>query len=124
MKYGILNAQLRRTIAGACQTVGSEIEICGLLTDNGYFIESMDRILSSPEDRFWGIELNPPVLFADIRRSIFILYSAKIVSSEYLRRSYSALTDPVREVMCKKHQLLKVQKTEGKEDGCVCFCLS
>jgi proteasome lid subunit RPN8/RPN11 len=39
MKYRILNTQLRRTIAEARQAAKSGMEICGLLIDNGYFIE-------------------------------------------------------------------------------------
>jgi proteasome lid subunit RPN8/RPN11 len=39
MKYRILNTQLRRTIAEACRLANGGMEICGLLIDNGYFIE-------------------------------------------------------------------------------------
>jgi proteasome lid subunit RPN8/RPN11 len=39
MKYKILNAHLRRTIAEARQAAKGGLEICGLLIDNGYFIE-------------------------------------------------------------------------------------
>jgi proteasome lid subunit RPN8/RPN11 len=39
MKYRILNAQLLRTIAEARQAAKNGMETCGLLIDNGYFIE-------------------------------------------------------------------------------------
>jgi proteasome lid subunit RPN8/RPN11 len=39
MKVRILNAQLRRIMAEARQAAKGGMEICGLLIDNGYFIE-------------------------------------------------------------------------------------
>jgi|WetSurMetagenome_2_1015567.scaffolds.fasta_scaffold409783_1 proteasome lid subunit RPN8/RPN11 len=39
MKYRILNTQLRRIMAEARQAAKGGMEICGLLIDNGYFIE-------------------------------------------------------------------------------------